>query len=57
MHMTVAILQFTVVIRSSHSLKDKRRVLRSLKDTARQKFNIAIAEIDALVEATRENEK
>jgi uncharacterized protein YlxP (DUF503 family) len=30
----------------SHSLKDKRQVLRSLKDKLRGRFNIAVAELD-----------
>jgi uncharacterized protein YlxP (DUF503 family) len=29
----------------SHSLKDKRMVLRRIKDRTRQKFNVAIAEV------------
>ena len=34
-------------IRSSRSLKDKRRVLQSLKERLRQKFNVAVAEVGA----------
>ena len=30
----------------AHSLKDKRQVLRSLKDRLRAKFNVAVAELD-----------
>ena len=30
----------------SHSLKDKRQVLRSLKDRLRAQFNVAVAELD-----------
>ncbi len=33
-------------IAESNSLKDKRRVIKSLKDRIRQKFNVSIAEID-----------
>ena len=33
-------------IEHSHSLKDKRQVIRSLKDRLRAKFNVAAAEID-----------
>lgn len=29
---------------ASHSLKDKRRVLRSLKDRLHQRFNVSVAE-------------
>ena len=31
---------------NSHSLKDKRHVVKSLKDRLRNKFNVAVAEID-----------
>ncbi len=30
----------------AHSLKDKRQVLRSLKDRLRSHFNVAVAEVD-----------
>ncbi len=30
----------------AHNLKDKRRVLKSLKDTLSNKFNISVAETD-----------
>ena len=33
-------------IEHAHSLKEKRHVVRSLKDRLREKFNISIAEID-----------
>ncbi len=32
----------------SHSLKEKRHVVKSLKDRLRERFNIAVAEIDSL---------
>ena len=44
--MNVGILQFEIYIPGSHSLKEKRGVVKSLKDRARQKFNLAIAEVD-----------
>ncbi len=44
--MIVGILQLDLRIPAAHSLKDKRRVLLRLKDRARQKFNIAIAEVE-----------
>ncbi len=31
----------------AHSLKDKRRVVKSLKDRLRNKFNVSVAETDA----------
>ena len=44
--MIVGTLKIRLVLRESHSLKDKRRVLRSLKDTLSNKFNISVAETD-----------
>ncbi len=35
-----------LLLRGAHSLKDKRRVIRSLKDRISNKFNIAVAEVD-----------
>ena len=42
--MIVGTLKMRFVLRESHSLKDKRRVIRSLKDTLSNKFNVAVAE-------------
>ena len=44
--MEVGILQFTLLIRGSRSLKEKRQVLRSVKDRLRARFNVAVAEVD-----------
>jgi uncharacterized protein len=33
-------------IDDSHSLKDKRQIVKALKDRLRNKFNVAVAEID-----------
>ena len=44
----VGILQFTIEIPHAASLKDKRRVVKSMKDRIRRKFNVSIAEIDDL---------
>ena len=44
--MIVGTLRMRFVLRESHSLKDKRSVIRSLKSTLQGKFNIAVAEID-----------
>jgi len=44
--MKVAILQFSMQIPSSFSLKDKRRVVNALKEKIRSKFNVSIAEIE-----------
>ena len=46
--MTVGLLQLELSIPASRSLKDKRRVLKSMKDRVRSKFNVSIAEIDDL---------
>lgn len=43
---TIGVLTLDLHIEHSHSLKDKRQVIRSLKDRLRAKFNIAAAEID-----------
>ena len=44
--MIVGTLKVRLVLRESHSLKDKRRVLKSLKETLSNKFNISVAETD-----------
>jgi uncharacterized protein YlxP (DUF503 family) len=42
----VALLTLELRIEGAHSLKDKRQVLRSLKDRLRGQFNVAVAELD-----------
>jgi hypothetical protein len=42
--MIVGTLKLRLVLRGSHSLKDKRRVIKSLKDTIANRFNVAVAE-------------
>ena len=44
--MPIAYLTLELRIEAAHSLKDKRQVVRSLKDRLRNSFNISIAEID-----------
>ncbi len=44
----VAILSLSLFLPESQSLKDKRMVLRALKDKMRAKFNISVAELDTL---------
>ena len=44
--MEVGILQFTVRLRGSHSLKEKRHVLKSIKDKLRSRFNVSVAEVE-----------
>lgn len=42
----IAVLQFSLEIRWATCLKDKRRVVQSLKEKTRRRFNVSIAEID-----------
>ncbi|HZU33640.1 MAG TPA: DUF503 domain-containing protein [Candidatus Angelobacter sp.] len=44
--MPIAYLALELRIEAAHSLKDKRQVVRSLKDRLRNSFNISIAEIE-----------
>jgi hypothetical protein len=45
--MKVGVLRITFMIRSAASLKEKRQVLRSLKDRLASRFNVAVAEVGA----------
>jgi uncharacterized protein YlxP (DUF503 family) len=45
--MPIAFLTVELRIEGAHSLKDKRQVLRSMKDKLRNGFNVAVAELDA----------
>ena len=42
----IGVLTLEIVLQNSHSLKDKRHVVKSLKDRLRGKFNVSVAEID-----------
>jgi uncharacterized protein len=44
--MPVGLLTLELYLPEAHSLKDKRQVLRSLKDRLRGHFNVAVAELD-----------
>ncbi|MBM3248271.1 MAG: DUF503 domain-containing protein [Candidatus Omnitrophica bacterium] len=44
--MTIGLLQLIIKIPGSNSLKEKRRVLHSLRDKLRDKYNISITEIE-----------
>jgi uncharacterized protein YlxP (DUF503 family) len=44
--MPVATLTLELAIEHAHSLKDRRQVVRSLKDKLRHGFNISVAELD-----------
>jgi len=42
----VGTLKFRLHLRDCHSLKEKRRVIKSLKDQLNNKFNISVAEVE-----------
>jgi uncharacterized protein YlxP (DUF503 family) len=44
--MPVGLLTLELHIADAQSLKDKRQVLRSLKDQLRRDFNVAVAELE-----------
>lgn len=44
--MPIAHLTLEIRIEHAHSLKDKRQVVRSLKDKLRAAFNVSVAEIE-----------
>jgi hypothetical protein len=47
----MAVAQLTLEVRIEHaqSLKDRRQVVRSLKDQLKQSFNVSVAEMDEAV--------
>jgi len=46
--MITGMLEIRLLIREARSLKDKRRVVKSIRDQIRNKFNVSIAEVDLL---------
>ncbi len=44
--MTIGLLNIDFLVPEARSLKDKRRVLRSVKDQVRARFNCAVAETE-----------
>ena len=44
--MPVGLLRLEIHMPEAHSLKDKRQVVRSLKDRLRASFNVSVAELD-----------
>ena len=44
--MPIATLTIELAIEHAQSLKDRRQVVRSLKDKLRQGFNVSVAELD-----------
>jgi uncharacterized protein len=46
--MIVGTLKLRLIVRESRSLKEKRRVVSSLKERIRNAFNVSIAELESL---------
>jgi len=44
--MVIGVLHLQLAIREANSLKDKRRVLKGLRDRIRNEFNVSISEVD-----------
>ncbi len=44
----VGILNIRLVIRSANTLKEKRRIIKSLKDRIKNNFNVSISEVGFL---------
>jgi uncharacterized protein len=42
----IGVLTLEIRVENSRSLKEKRHVVKSLKDRLRHKFNVSVAEID-----------
>jgi uncharacterized protein YlxP (DUF503 family) len=51
--MTIGVLQVELAVPDAMSLKDKRRVIRSIKDRIAHAHNVSIAEVGALDEHRR----
>ena len=45
--MAIVLLTLELHIEAAHSLKDRRQVVRSLKDRLRTSFNVSVAELDS----------
>jgi uncharacterized protein len=45
--MIVGSLRVRLLVRESRSLKDKRQVVRSIKDRLRNRYNVSVAEVEA----------
>ena len=44
----IGILQFTLRLRGCRSLKGKRRIVKSIKERLKHRYNVSVAEIDDL---------
>ncbi len=45
--MVIGSLRVRLLLRESRSLKDKRQVVRSIKDRLRNDFNVSVSEVEA----------
>ena len=46
--MHIGSITIVLHMHDTHSLKDKRQIIKSLVETTRQKFNVSMAEVDDL---------
>jgi uncharacterized protein YlxP (DUF503 family) len=46
--MIVGTLRVRLLLREARSLKDKRQVVKSIKDRLHNRFNVSVAEVEAL---------
>ncbi len=44
--MAIALVTLKLSLPDAHSLKSKRRIVKSLKDRLRNRFNVSVAEMD-----------
>jgi len=51
--LTIGLLTLDMLIPGARSLKDKRRVVKSLKDRIRNRYNASVAEVEFLDEWRR----
>jgi uncharacterized protein YlxP (DUF503 family) len=47
MNMIVGTLKVRLLIREARTLKDKRQVVKSIKDKLHNRFNVSVAEVEA----------
>ncbi len=45
--MVIGVLKLRLTLRESRSLKDKRSILRSIRERVRHRFNVSVAEVDS----------
>lgn len=46
--MHILLIKLNLLIPNAHSLKDKRRQIKSLRDRLKSRFNASVAEVDKL---------